>query len=177
MSAPHPPSPPSQQGQHVICAPPDMLKRLLAEAGNPGLEVDPARIVWSKCAPRRAVGAREEKVVATGGWSRWASAAPLPHKTHTHTHLRARLLLAGRAERLANCPPPFRMLPPTSDPTPSGTRPNASWRSTGPEGRGMHARGASAREPSLPAACWVARVAMRNGGRAVAERACTPRAL
>jgi histone acetyltransferase MYST1 len=36
------------QGQHVICAPPDLLKRLLAEAGNPGHEVDPSKIVWSK---------------------------------------------------------------------------------------------------------------------------------
>lgn len=36
------------QGQHVVCAPPDLLKKLLAEAGHPGHIVDPTRIVWSK---------------------------------------------------------------------------------------------------------------------------------
>ena len=41
------------QGQHVLCAPPDLLKRLLAEAGSPGLQVDASRIVWSPYSAER----------------------------------------------------------------------------------------------------------------------------
>lgn len=42
-----------QKGQHVLCAPPDLLRRLLAEAGSPGLVVDPSRIVWSPYSAER----------------------------------------------------------------------------------------------------------------------------
>ena len=44
---------PLPQGQHVLCAPPEQLKKLLAEAGNPGLTVDPSRIVWSPYSAER----------------------------------------------------------------------------------------------------------------------------
>ena len=37
----------------MLCAPPDLLKRLLAEAGSPGLQVDASRIVWSPYSAER----------------------------------------------------------------------------------------------------------------------------
>lgn len=49
--APHPGRTP--QGQHVICAPPDLLQKLLREAGSPGLQVDASRIVWSPYSAER----------------------------------------------------------------------------------------------------------------------------
>lgn len=36
-----------RKGQHVLCAEPDVLNKLIKASGKSGLEVDPSKLIWT----------------------------------------------------------------------------------------------------------------------------------